>query len=223
MTVVGISGKIGSGKNYLATQITKELTNRGFTVSEGSFATKLKSELEAIMVMYATNLKDPLVFEKLSQHFNIPYDQIVELCGYIYDDVVNADIQFISGYSRTEGIRRGLQFLGTEIRRNVNNNYWVDLFWEDLPSADFIFVTDVRFVNEADSVLAKQGVMFRLEVPKEVIASRTNDRDGLKYSEKAKEHLSETALDDYPNFDQIIGITFDTNALCDYLVQKHLQ
>jgi len=235
MTIVGISGKIGSGKNYLATALTKELISRGYTVNEGSFATTLKEELASIMRSYWTWLETlpikrlaPLfsknIFKQISNDFDIPYHQVKTLIGFIHKDmlVINR-IEDISGYSRTEGVRRGLQYLGTDIRRAVDDNYWVKLFHKSLIEADFIFVTDVRFPNEADSVLASKGVALRMEVPADVIASRTNDRDGLKYSTDAISHPSETALDKYPHFDKIIGVSFDTNELVDYLIQKHQQ
>lgn len=220
--VVGISGKIGSGKNYLADKLVNVLAERGYTTSEGSFAHALKNELSQIMDFYRHRLDDNDAAELASKKFNIPLPQMEHLLNCIKDDLLDeSPDEPLHGYSRTEGIRRALQFLGTEIRRSVNPNYWVDLFHESLQPTDFIFVTDARFPNEADSVLEHGGVMLRLNPSPEVIAQRIANRDGLKYTKEALNHSSETALDDYTRFTVVIGDTFDEKKLADILIDQY--
>lgn len=223
MTIVGISGKIGAGKNYLANALIEELRARGYTTNEASFATPLKTELTSIISYIRENFvsgQEEITYSGVSEKYNMPYEQAVTIVDYISDDIQNETIP-LDGYSRTEGIRRALQYLGTDVRRKIDDTYWVTRFHADIPTEDFVFVTDVRFANEADSVKEHGGLVLRLEPPAEVVAERVNARDGVQYSAEAHQHVSETALDDYPNFDLIISTsTFDTKAITDFITKN---
>jgi hypothetical protein len=82
-----------------------------------------------------------------------------------------------------------LQWWGTEFRRNHKGgeDYWIEqLKWtlDTLPSnIRAVFITDVRFPNEAEMVLGNLGKLVRIESNR----FRLNKRDP---------HVSETALDD---------------------------
>lgn len=222
--LIGISGKIGSGKNYFASSIIKELLAHRYVIKEAAFATPLKEE-----ATYIINAIRPHVHEDdntwhetitaLADEFNMSYDQMWDLSSFIRQELV--ENPELDGYSRSEGIRRGLQYLGTEVRRKKEENYWVDRFMNFVPKdADVVFVTDVRFPNEADCVLTNNGYLFRVEVPPEVIRKRTVDRDGLLYSEEALNHPSETSLDNYEHFDEKIGEKFDATAIATKLIEQ---
>lgn len=223
MTIVGISGKIGAGKNYLASALIEELQKRGYTTNEASFATPLKSELTSIISYIRENLhtgQEEIVYAGVAEKYSMPYKQAVTIVDYITDDIQN-ETSPLDGYSRTEGIRRALQYLGTDVRRNVDDQYWVKRFHTDVPTEDFVFVTDVRFANEADSVKDNGGLILRLEPPAEIVAERVNARDGVQYSEAAHQHISETALDNYPRFDLVISTsTFDVEDIVDFLTSN---
>lgn len=223
MTVlVGISGKIGAGKNYLADRIIEKMRDAGYRVDYTSFAASLKNELNEIIAAhreYAAQhpgvTEDEIV--ELSSRFGIPSHQMRVLLGYFAAEVEN-DLT-LDAYGRTPGIRAGLQYLGSDIRRAQKPTYWIDKMDESIGTDyDYLFATDTRFPNEADFVRSKKGVVLRLDVPKEVILSRTSTRDGLLYSEEALNHQSETALDDYENFDFYVGQTFDTQEIFEKIV-----
>lgn len=222
MTIVGVSGKIGTGKNYLATALMKELNERGYSTNEASFATPLKTELTSIISYIREHLvlgQEETVYAGVAEKYDMPYEQAIVIVDYITDDIQNETTP-LDGYSRTEGIRRALQYLGTDVRRKVDDQYWVKRFHQSVPTEDFVFVTDVRFANEADSVREHEGIIIRLEPPAEVVAERVNARDGVQYSQEAHQHISETALDNYPHFDLIISTsTFDTNKIVDFLTK----
>ena len=220
MKIIGISGKIGSGKNYLAEQLIKEFHKLGYTTEEASFASSLRNELNRIIKTIKVDVID-----------NVPYDEIIKhvqdihrmdtsdaqtLFEIIVDDVVN--IEGLNAYSRTESIRRALQYLGTDIRRKTDNEYWVKAFHKSLPNADFIIVTDVRFPNEADSIIQNDGVMVRLEISQDLINERIKNRDGLKYSEEALTHPSELALDDYEQFAYIITDGYNAHDIAAFII-----
>lgn len=103
-------------------------------------------------------------------------------------------------------IRQLLQKFGTEVGRNISPNLWVEALMNDYIKAkldgyeeDWI-ITDVRFENEANAIRENNGILIRIN-------RNTNLKD---------EHLSETALDNYKNFDLVI----DNNGTIDELIDK---
>lgn len=103
-------------------------------------------------------------------------------------------------------IRQLLQKFGTEVGRNISPNLWVDALMNDYIKAkldgyeeDWI-VTDVRFENEAEAIRENGGILIRLN-------RNTGSND---------QHPSETALDNYKNFDLVI----DNNGTIDELIDK---
>lgn len=223
MIIVGISGKIGSGKNYLANLLIEELNSRGYKTGEASFATPLKQELsniiELIQELRNNNQNSETIIKAITSLYRMPIHHSEKIYSFLEEDINNNSD--INGYSRTEGVRRALQYLGTDIRRNSDNDYWVKRFHENMNDFDgYIFVTDVRFPNEADSIVNAGGKVLRLEPPAEIVAERTALRDGMKYSSNAHQHVSETALDDYPNFIvTITETTFDIPKIIDLLTK----
>lgn len=103
-------------------------------------------------------------------------------------------------------IRQLLQKFGTEVGRNISPNLWVDALMNDYIKAksggygDDWIVTDVRFENEAEAIRENGGILIRL-----------NRNTGFN-----DQHSSETALDNYKNFDLVI----DNNGTLDELIDK---
>lgn len=222
--LIGVSGKIGSGKNYFAEEIRKVLNADGYTVEEASFATPLKEEASRIISSLQPHVtKDEKGWQEavksLAADFNMSYTQMLDLGLLVRQELIHNPS--LNGYDRSEGVRRALQYLGTEVRRKQQENYWVDRFMNFVPKdCDFVFVTDVRFPNEADCVLTQNGTLFRVEVPPEVIRERTINRDGLLYSEEALNHPSETSLDDYAHFTAKVGEQFDAGTIAQYVIEQ---
>lgn len=220
--VIGISGKMGSGKNYLSTKLQEELIGRGYTCAEDSFAAPLKSEFTEILNTlreFSTNIDEAV--QHCSQQYDIPEDEIRTLAQLITVEIESE--KSFTGWDKTEGIRQGLQYLGTDIRRAKNNSYWIESTAERLPeNTDIVFIPDTRFPNEADWAKEVNGIVIRLEVSREVILSRASDRDKIRYSSVAEAHPSETALDDYTKFDLIVGETFDASELAD-IIEKMMR
>lgn len=103
-------------------------------------------------------------------------------------------------------IRQLLQKFGTEVGRSISPNLWVDILMRDYLKAksegyeeDWI-ITDVRFENEANAVRDNGGVLIQI-----VRNTGLNDQ-----------HISETALDDYKNFDIVI----ENNGSIDELIDE---
>lgn len=215
---IGISGKIGSGKNYLASKLSEEFLARGYSCAETSFARPLKDELSRVIA----DRKKPnkLSIFALAKKYNFPLWQAYRLVSFFQKEI-NANAT-LTGDNKTQGIRSSLQYLGTDIRRKQRDNYWVELLDKTLPQADIVFIPDARFPNEANYVYDEQGVNLRLEVPREVILRRASERDKIRYNAVSENHASETSLDDYDKFDIIVGETFDVVQLANDIEKRIL-
>ena len=77
---------------------------------------------------------------------------------------------------------------------------------------DILFVTDVRFPNEADLIKELGGKMIRVTRRTEVYDTYPNGIDA---------HASETALDDYPDYDYVLDNDKSRDILID-AVEKML-
>jgi hypothetical protein len=84
---------------------------------------------------------------------------------------------FATKDSEKEIIRPLLVTYGTEIRRKLNPNCWIEKinFAVDynLQNNDYVFITDVRFLNEAEWVKSKGGILINMN--REGIGPANND------------------------------------------------
>ncbi len=68
-----------------------------------------------------------------------------------------------------EILRPVLQWYGTEFRRNnFGNDYWIKRVEQDIAaikSPALIYITDVRFRNEAEYIRSKGGLLIKVERP----------------------------------------------------------
>ena len=97
---------------------------------------------------------------------------------------------------RTDAMRLALQTLGVAAREDIQQNHWVDQAIAGIPEADNCIVTDCRFVNEADALVANGFLLARIDIDEEVRQTRLIARDG-QYNPAQDQHISETALLDY--------------------------
>jgi len=200
--LVGVSGKIGSGKDYLTNGLKTRLDVNGFSYKHMSFGFYLKNELDEIILILRehpeyTNHQMAVV---LSSRMKFSLDDADYLVNLLREHV-NTNVT-VTAWSRTLPVRSGLQYHGTEIRRKQKPSYWTDQFLEDSQkyNTDYIFVSDARFYNEMDTVVDNNGYAIRLDVSPEVLAERREKRDSVVYTPEQLNHPSETELDDYPRF-----------------------
>lgn len=95
---------------------------------------------------------------------------------------------------KDEAGRHLLQYIGTEIFRNYDSDYWVKEVVKFLHVCDsnelfdYAIITDTRFPNEINGLISEfETLAFKI--------SRENFES--KLTAKAQNHLSETALDDF--------------------------
>lgn len=138
-------------------------------------------------------------------------------------------------------VRELLQKLGTEaIRDNIHKNAWVNALFADyvpeeknyIGHGDYTegempkwIITDVRFPNEAQAIKDRGGLMFRMDTENMVTKSRAiySKQDRL-LTKSMPTHTSETALDNYGQWDEVIsnlGSLSDLFEQAKYIVEKY--
>jgi hypothetical protein len=104
-----------------------------------------------------------------------------------------------------------LQYVGTDVVRKKNPNYWVKFIIDILTMFntdwDYILIPDCRFPNEYE-LFKTSGLDASL-----IRVNRPNFES--KLPKEQKEHISETALDNYP-YDYLI----DEDNTLEYLHKK---
>lgn len=99
------------------------------------------------------NFKSGLIEE---MKYHLP-DVLREL-GVIYD----LDVQDLFD-QKPPAMRALMQNFGTDLRRVENSDYWVDLWVSKIGAADIV-VDDVRFLNEAEALRSKGGLIVKVTV-----------------------------------------------------------
>lgn len=234
--IIGISGKKGSGKDAVA-KIIQYLTspsalahNHGFEEcheqgfvydviwKNKKFADKLK-DIVCILIGCTRKQLEDHEFKNTSlgktwSVYKGVNTGILRTIDWMHNNVWN------NGYTPSEKgwklvemtPRLLMQLVGTECGREIlHPNIWVNalmseygdrIFSED--EGDWIYpnwlITDVRFPNEAKAIKEREGLLIRVE----------------RNTENNDNHPSETALDDYKEFDYVI----DNNSSISDLVEK---
>ncbi len=133
--------------------------------------------------------------------------------GFKFAAVSRHDLPMVEMWegSKSARTRHYLQQEGTERGRNVyGEDTWIKhaeavLYYYHLKGYDHFVVPDVRFPNEASWIHGLGGIVIRL-----------HGRGGL--DGEAGQHISETALDDFPGFDHVI----DNGPAQEYAVRTQL-
>lgn len=198
-----LSGKIGSGKDTVAPRIMKELGLPKNSYTQEYFAKPLKQEMQTIidLTRAKTNISD-VVFT-VAKTMNVEYKQALKTVSYLRTEVRKD--RTLTSYTKKSGIRQALQYWGTNVRREQNEYYWVEKTLEltlpKIAKGESIYITDARFPNESDATLEYLGKLIRLDVSPEEQERRIKNRDDVIITQAMRQHISETALDDYEKFD----------------------
>jgi hypothetical protein len=141
--IIGISGRMGSGKDTVAKMIQE--IDAKYRVEETSiweikkYASALKKIASILTGVPETMFEVPEFKEK-----NMPESW-----------------RNTNGYLMT--YREFLQKLGTEaVRNNIHHNAWVNALMSSCTYKDNWIITDVRFHNEMDAIKKKNGIIIRV-------------------------------------------------------------
>ena len=218
--LVGISGKMGSGKDTVASLLAKMLYRRGDGVVIRSFADSLKEEVARLVA-------DALIFQSeqdfcdsVTSWSRISSTQAQELLKVlnpliaslleqrVEPNKVTAELLYRNPADKPL-VREVLKFWGNDVRRAQNPDYWVDTaagYAEDQRSMGVsCVIPDVRRQNEAGFIKDTGGLLVRLNVSKEEQRRRLLRRDNKLSDRSAFTHITETDLDDYNRFDLILN------------------
>jgi len=196
MRLIGISGKIGAGKDTVGVIIRQlAITNNGADWDIRKFAGKLKIVASLLTGISIEKFED----QEFKKTILGP-----EWGKETRSNPLNAiepfkDITFVEMMS----VRDLLQKLGTEAMRNgLHQNTWVNALFADFKEDMHWIITDMRFPNEYKAIKDKGGITIRVNRP----------GHGTSMTDLASAHPSETALDGF-EFDYTINNDGDLDKL----------
>jgi hypothetical protein len=181
--IYGVMGKAYSGKDTFGKILAEELNNIQNT--------------PYVLMAYAHELK-----LRCQNDFDLSYDQ---LWG---DKKEHTDLRYAKkghGYSSDPGdywsAREIMQAYG-QFFRMIDYDFWVKNLFKVIEEKEYknVIITDVRHINEADAVKEHGGFLIKI----------TRDDKTKPHGET---HISETALDNYTNFDFTILNNLDLDTL----------
>jgi hypothetical protein len=240
-TLIGVSGKMGAGKDLVGEIIqyltddyalkdgltfyeNEEIKGRGmdsFQFHASDFEIKKFADILKDIVCMLINctreqLEDREFKEKeLGEEWQISQEYMESGIG------VFEQINWVNRLKNPLTPRLLMQLLGTDAGRKIlHPNIWVNALFSkftplnpelaqsmgnvlDYTKCTFPswVITDVRFPNEVESIQSRGGIVIRINRGKQITKPQ---------------HLSETALDDYGNFDYVI----DNNGTIETLINK---
>jgi hypothetical protein len=191
--IIGLSGHIGSGKNYVAENVFLPIL---FDMYKDNKKTK-----DIHLIPYFFSFGDHMKVECLCR---IPYEQLSCDDGY-NNYFVNKD----------QVTREKLQKYGTENGRNIYHpdmwvravEIWIDIQTNrlkklsDLSGVQHIpvfIISDVRFINEANFIKKNNGLLIRVDAENRSNVRVLQEANGnQELFNNIKHHISETELDNY--------------------------
>ena len=198
---LALSGKLASGKDTVA---PAALSRIGVATMEHMFfARPIKDEFNGILRTMRAAPSAVAAQAAVADQFDLPVEAAGRLVDLIRDQAVaNPDLR---STDRTPEMRAALQYIGTDVRRQQDPDWWVNISLRSaldvLAEGRSVFFTDTRFPNEAEAVRDIGFTVVRLDITDETQRTRLADRDGLAPDPAAVNHPSETALDNYNGFD----------------------
>lgn len=232
LPLLSISGRLASGKDSVALAVYERLAADGVVnmeqVEHLSFAKPLKQEMNRLLVIAraAPSAADAVI--EVAAALSMPAPHVFALIDFVSNGALTAPAWKVAhkvapkvawrhtlarfagqdAYSRTPGMRRALQFLGTEVRRSADDLYWVKKAQaaaiEAVGAGKACFFTDCRFPNEVEGMQVIGIPVLRLVISPETQIARLAGRDGLAPDPAALSHASEVALDDFDAFDWFV-------------------
>ena len=145
-------------------------------------------------------------------------DFLKAIMGMLFDIRITPDQKnkdMLVGESKMT-VRELLQYVGTDVMRGIDPDCWIRPYLQavEAASASMIVTPDVRFPNEVEAIKEHGGIVIRLlrGIP-DLLAK------------KVKRHSSETALDGYGGFTEVLDnrnmdILTQWNAVSE-IIKKH--
>jgi hypothetical protein len=222
--LVGISGKMGSGKDTVASLLAERFSQSVEKVVIRSFADSLKEEVARIVAYTLMFQSENDFCDSVTSWSGISSTQAQELLKVLHPLVTSLLEQRVEPNKVTAEllyrnpadkplVREVLKFWGNDVRRAQNPDYWVDMaavYTEEQRGMGVsCIIPDVRRQNEAGFIKDAGGLLVRLNVSEEEQRKRLLSRDNKLSDRSAFNHITETDLDEYYRFDLIL----DTDSM----------
>lgn len=210
--LIGISGKKTSGKdtvgkiiqilmqsphfntNGVVSFLKRQVFPPSFEIKK--FADTLKDMMCLLIGCTREQLEDEefkntILSEEWWYYKTIGLSNTYKLTSYLDNNITKEDLPIYNErYLIKPTPRLLMQQLGTECGRDIlHPNLWVISLMSKYKKDSNWIITDMRFPNEVEAVFQKQGLLLRIE------SKRCNLEDI---------HPSETALDNFKGFDEVI-------------------
>ena len=235
-----ITGKLASGKDTIAPLVMEGITNS--PVQKCYFAEALKKEVSEV-IAYLSQLKEDGIITQsgnnVEEYLRQPHIESIRYNVSLVWKIKEDDAQVIleslipavlsanppkDAWVRSHEVRKSLQYWGTDIRRTQDEFYWVNKTTKStskiIAEGFSVWLGDGRFPNEMDHSHGLSAFLSRIEISEETQRRRLFKRDGLLLTDDAKNHPSETALDNYPNFDVVVNNDVDDSAGSNIEIEK---
>lgn len=204
-TLLIFSGRKGAGKDTVAPLVVDRLDISN--ARHMSFADPLKDEVDQIIkAIHQSKNKAEAEKNLLDIDPEMPLGirgQMVTL----FKNVLNHG-EYDHSRSHSAAAVTALQVYGTQYKRAKDPDHWVKkavkAVEEAMSAGVTPYFTDARFPNEVDALKELGGAAVRLNVSAEGQERRLLLRDGRAPNREELEHVSETALDDYEDFDVVV-------------------
>lgn len=140
-----LTGQLGSGKDFIANRLAKELEEKGFTVEKGSFGDEVKEDLSKMLNINENEFYGNKTFERrkqlieyaegMKEKFGQDYwaRRFITNLEVICDYFIITDMRFLSEYEAIKKYTRGNFFI---IRIKSNERYHKKLTDETNNSED---------------------------------------------------------------------------------------
>lgn len=194
-----------SGKNTFVDFVLDNLSKNGIRCGYDFFAKDLKDYAKEDFTQIVAYLNE------ISEKYNIPEIMTSEDNWYEHKNAITRIL---------------LQTYGTEIIRNrVSKDYWVEKVISRLQNStkSVIFISDVRFPSEVSDVANLDDDSYS---GFSVLKVRVNRDSAIGSGHGTEQHPSETALDSYTDWDQVIsndGTLEDLKTVSDRFTLKLIE
>jgi hypothetical protein len=189
--VIGMCGKKGVGKNFVADLLKAELENSSIKVKQMAFAEPLK---EFLITCLGLNREWTYGSDNDKNNpTNVRWETM--------DACIKAKYPGKTGFMTH---REVMQIFGTDVMRdNWDKNIWVNTLNRRIEQTDaeFVIVTDVRFPNEIEILKARGGRIWLVDGPQ-------RGGEAAKKDKHASEMLTETPV----QYDVVILNRWETTA-----------
>ena len=234
--LVGISGKMGSGKDTAASLLAEMIHRRGDKVVIRSLADGLKDEVARIVTYALMSQSEQDFCDSVISWSGISSIQAQELLKALHPLIASLLEQKVEPNEVTAEllyrnpadkplVREVLKFWGNDVRRAQNPDHWVDMaagyVTEQSNMGVSCIIPDVRRQNEAGFIKDAGGLLVRLNVSEEEQRRRLLSRDNKLSDRSAFTHITETDLDEYNRFDVILDTdSMGPEAVVDAIMRK---